>query len=168
MEEFVTHFGIDAKLLLAQIINFSVVLIILRKFAYKPILKMLHDRKVAIEQGIEMRSQAEKNLRESDEMRNRTLQKANVDALAIVTQAEQLGKTRQDEMVKETDKKVEGIITDARRVIDREKSKMNSEVTRDAQDLIRLSIEKVLGKLPSKDRDTVLIQEALKELRSVK
>lgn len=168
MEEFVTHFGIDAKLLLAQIINFSVVLIILRKFAYKPILKILHDRKAAIEQGIKMRSQAEKNLRESDEVRNRTLQKANVDALAIVTQAEQLGKTRQDEMVKETDKKVEGIITDARRIIDREKSKMNSEVTRDAQDLIRLSIEKVLGKLPSKDRDTVLIQEALKELRGVK
>ena len=168
MEEFVTHFGIDAKLLLAQIINFSVVLIILRKFAYTPILKMLRDRKAAIEQGIEMRSQAEKNLRESDEMRNRTLNQASVDALAVVSKAELLGKTRQDEIVKETERKVEGIITDARRVIDMEKSKMNSEVMRDAQDLIRLSISKVLGKLPPKDRDMPLIQEALKELRALK
>lgn len=168
MEEFVTHFGIDAKLLLAQIINFSVLLIILRKFAYTPILNMLRNRKAAIEQGIEMRSQAEKNLRESDEMRNRTLQQASVDALAVVTQAEQLGKTRQDEIVKETEKKVEGIIIDARRIIDGEKSKMNSEVMHDAEDLIRLSIHKVLGKLPSKDRDMPLIQEALRELRALK
>ncbi|MDZ4260540.1 MAG: hypothetical protein U1A25_02645, partial [Candidatus Sungbacteria bacterium] len=126
------------------------------------------DRKAAIEQGIMMRAQAEKNLLKSDETRNRMLTQATGDALAVVTRAEQIGKTRQDEIVKETDKKVEGIIADARRVIDGEKSKMNAEVMDEARDLIRLSLGRVLGKLPPQDRDMPLIQEALKELRTIK
>ena len=168
MQEFVTHFGIDGRLLLAQVINFTVVLIVLRKFAYRPILKMLRDRREAIQKGLEMSKEAEKNLRESDEMRNRTLEQAQREALAVVTRAEQIGKTRQDEVIKETDRKIEGIIVDARRVIDAEKEKMNAEVAGEAQELIRLSLQKVLGKLPPKDRDLPLIQEAIKELRGVR
>ena len=167
MQEFVTHFGIDWKLFLAQIVNFSVILFVLRKFAYQPILKMLRDRRENIEKGIEMSARAEKNLKESDEMRNRTLQQAHAEALGIVNRAEQIGKEKQDEILKQTDVKVEGIIGDARRVIEQEKAKMSDEVYRDAQDLIRLSLTSVIGKIPVSERDNTLISEALSELKTL-
>ena len=167
MQEFVTHFGIDWKLFIAQIINFSVILFVLRKFAYQPILKMLRDRRDTIAEGIEMAKDAEKNLKESDEMRNRTLQQAHADALGIVNRAEQIGKDKQDEIMKQTDAKVEGVIADARRIIDQEKAKMSSDLMSEAEDLVRMSLGKVLGKMPTKERDLGLIQDAIKELKAV-
>ncbi len=167
MQEFITHFGIDWKLFLAQIVNFSVILFVLRKFAYQPILKILRDRRETIEKGIEMSKEAEKNLKESDEMRNRTMQQAHTEALGIVNRAEQIGKDKQEEIAKETDKKVEGIISDARRVIQTERSKMSDEVYRDAEALVRLGIARVIGKLPASERDNKLISEALSELKSL-
>lgn len=167
MQEFITHFGIDWKLFLAQIINFSVILFVLRKFAYQPILKMLRERREGIEKGVEMRAEAEKNLKNSDEMRNRTLQQAHAEALGIVNRAEMIGKEKQDQILKETDIKVEGIIADARRVTQAERGKMNDEVYHDAETLIRTALASVIGKLPASQRDTTLINEALGELKSI-
>ena len=167
MQEFITHFGIDWKLFLAQIINFSVILFLLRKFAYQPILNMLQERRQGIEKGVQMRELAEKNFKESDEQKNRILQYANAEALVVVNRAEEIGKGRQEEIIKETDKKVEGIIGDARRIIDQEKTKMTDDVTAEAQDLVRLAVAKVLGKMPASERDMKLISEALRELKSV-
>ena len=168
MQEFITHFGIDWKLFLAQVVNFSVILIVLRKFAYKPILKMLSDRREKIEEGIKMADQAEKNLKESDEMCNRTLQQAHADALGIVNNAEQIGKEKQDQILKQTDVKVEGIINDARRVINAERTNMREEVYHDAQDLVRAGLASVIGKMPASERDNKLISEALAELKTLK
>jgi len=168
MQEFITHFGIDWKLFLAQVVNFSVILIVLRKFAYKPILKMLSDRREKIEEGIKMAALAEKNLKESDEMRNRTLQQAHGDALGIVNNAEAIGKEKQDQILKQTDVKVEGIINDARRVINAERTNMRDEVYHDAQDLVRAGLASVIGKMSASERDTKLISEALAELKTLK
>jgi len=167
MQEFITHFGIDWKLFLAQIVNFSVILFLLRKFAYQPILKMLRDRREGIERGVEMQELAEKNLKESDETKNRILQQANVEALAVVNRGEEIAKDRQDEIIKETNKKVEGVIVDARRIIDQEKMKMADDVMAEAQNLVRMGMAKVLGKMPASERDNKLISEALAELKSI-
>lgn len=167
MQEFITHFGIDWKLFLAQVINFSVILFLLRKFAYQPILKMLADRREGIKKGVEMQELAKKNLKESNETKNRIVQHANVEALAVVNRAEEIAKGRQEEIIKETDKKVENIIADARRIIDQEKIKMADDVTVEAQYLVQLAVAKVLGKMPASERDTKLISEALRELKAL-
>lgn len=167
MKEFITHFGIDWKLFIAQIVNFGVIFFILRKFAYTPILNMLRERREGIERGIQMREEAEKNLKESDETKNRILQRANGEAVAVITRAEGIAKDRQEGIMRETDKKVEGIISDARRVIDQEKMKMADEVTSEAQELLRLGLAKIIGKMPASERDVKLISEALSELKSI-
>lgn len=167
MQEFITHFGIDWKLFLAQIVNFSVILFLLRKFAYQPILKMLEERREGIKKGVQMQELAQKNLKESAETKNRIVQHANIEALAVVNRAEEIARGRQEEVIKETDKKVENIIADARRAIDQEKIKMADDVTAEAQHLVQLAMAKVLGKMPASERDMKLISEALRELRSI-
>lgn len=167
MEEFVKQFGIDSRLLLAQIVNFTVLLILLKKFAYGPILKMMRERREKIEEGMEMRKNAEIALRESGEIRERTLQQANKEALEVVGRAEALGRERQDEIVKDTDKKVEGIIAEARRIIDADKANMRIEIESEAEELIRLGLGSVLGKMMPGERDRELIKEAIGELKKV-
>jgi len=51
-ESLLGTFGINWKLLIAQLINFSVVLFVMWKWVYTPLLKLIEDRQKKIEQGI--------------------------------------------------------------------------------------------------------------------
>lgn len=168
MNELIKHFGIDWKLLLAQAVNFFILFFLLKKFAYGPILKMLRKRREDIEKGVKFSKEAEEKMEKIEELKENTIKAANSQALAIVNKAEETGKTRKDEIIQEANKKVETIVTDAKKIIEEEKSKMGDEVYKNAQELIRLGVQKVIGKMPAGERDKTLIEEALKELREVK
>lgn len=168
MSELITQFGIDWKLLLAQAVNFFVLLFLLHRFAYKPILRMLKERKREIEKGIEFKEQAEKELRNIGELRIETIKAAKTQALGIVSEAETIGRSKKDEIVKEAQKKAEIMVAEGKQAVEEEKAKMGEKVYADAQSLIRLGITKVLGKMPEEERDEKLIQETLKELKSMK
>lgn len=166
MEKLIHNFGIDWKLLAAQAVNFFLLLIILKKFAYAPILTILRARKERIEKGICDAEMAEAKLRESESEKQSILKHAHGEALSIMDATEAKAKSRDDALLAESHKKVEHIVADAKRLIKEEKAKTGEEVFRDTKELVRLGLIKVLGKLPPKDRDAVLIEDALKELRA--
>lgn len=168
MSELIHNFGIDWKLLLAQVVNFFVLLWLLKHFAYKPILGMIRKRKEEIEKGLAYTKEAETRLKETDAMREEALKKARREALSIVGEAEGMAKKRKEEITAEANKKAESVLLDAKRTIAEEKAKMGESVYRDTEELLRLGIAKVLGKMPKEDRDAELIHEALRELKSVK
>src|SRR3989344_3068926 len=64
MDDFVRHFGIDAKLLLAQAANFLLLLFILKRYAYGPLLKMMKTRKDEIAKGIQFTKDGNQNSRQ--------------------------------------------------------------------------------------------------------
>ena len=76
MEELVKTFHIDAGLLLAQLVNFLIVLVVLYKFAYKPILKTLNDRTGKIEKGLKDAEDAQIKLAEMEKKEKEILTKA--------------------------------------------------------------------------------------------
>lgn len=166
MSELIHNFGIDWKLLLAQAVNFFVLLFLLQRFAYKPILKMLKKRKEEIEKGLEFTKAAKEELKKTGELREETLKQAQTEALALVTVAEETGKKKKEEILSDAHRKVEGIVADAKRVIEEEKAKMGQNVQKNAEELVRAGVAKVLGRLSPEERDAYLIKEALKELKS--
>ncbi|TSC75150.1 MAG: F-type H+-transporting ATPase subunit b [Parcubacteria group bacterium Gr01-1014_33] len=168
MSELIHEFGVDWRLLLAQAINFFVLLYVLKRFAYVPILNMLRKRKGEIEKGIRLRDVAEENLKRIDTLKEETLDQAKTDALAIVSQGVLLAREKKDEILAETAKKSEGIILEAKRMIREEKAKMTEEFVGDAEEIVRLGIARVLGKMPAEKRDQELIHEAMQALKSAK
>ena len=166
MSELIREFGIDWRLLLAQAVNFFVLLYVLKRFAYAPILNMLRKRRQEIEKGIELRDEAEKNLKEIGILKEEAIEEAKQEALGIVSKAETIAKEKKEEILAETAKKSEGIITEAKRVIREEEHKMSENVYKSAEELIRTGIAKVLGKMEPEERDNALIQRALEELKT--
>ena len=167
MSELIRHFGIDWKILVAQIVNFFILLFILKKFAYGPVLRMLKKRKEEIEKGLKFTKDAEVRLEQIGEEKEAVLKTARGEALNIVSSAENTAKARKDEIAKDAVKKSEAIVLEAKRVIAEEKAKMGEEVYEGAGELVRLALAKVLGKMPAKERDEVLVREALQELKAV-
>ena len=97
MSELIKHFGIDWKLLAAQVVNFAILLFLLKRFAYKPILGMLKKRREEIEKGLKFTKDAETKLNLIGEEREEVLKTARQEALKIVGDAEHTGRIRKDE-----------------------------------------------------------------------
>lgn len=165
MQELLHNFGIDWKILLAQAVNFGILLFVLWKFAYRPILGVLKERREGIERGIALTRGAERRMAEIEQLRDRRLQEADREALAIVSRAEESAKQQREILLAETAKKGERIIADARRMIGEEKAKLREELRRETEDLVRDGVAQVLLKMPPAPRDRELIDAAVSAMQ---
>ena len=67
MNELFSQLGIDPKLLLAQGVNFVILLVVLTKFVYKPLMKMVEERRKKIELGIKGGEKAEQIIKQAEQ-----------------------------------------------------------------------------------------------------
>src|SRR5215467_14308279 len=82
--EIARTFGVDWPHLVAQIISFCIVCVLLQRFAYKPVLKMLEQRRQQIAQGQASAEQIKAELAGTEERRKETLDQANVQASKLI------------------------------------------------------------------------------------
>jgi len=96
MEELVKTFHIEANLLAAQIVNFVIVLLVLYKFAYGPILKTLNDRTKKIEKGLKDAEESQKKLQEITQKEKEVMTDAKKEAQTIIKKSEEEAKKAKD------------------------------------------------------------------------
>lgn len=166
MSDLIHQLGIDWKLLLAQGVNFAILLFLLKKFAYAPILAMLERRRREIEKGVEFTKAAQAHLAQADALKEEKLKRATNEALAIVRNAENDAKLKREALIQEAARKGEALMLAAKETIAEEKAKMGEVMLASAEEFVELGIAKVLGKLPKEERDRELIRQALSELRT--
>jgi len=162
MSELLSKLGIDWKLLIAQIVNFLVLLFVLYKFAYGPILAMLEKRQKKIEKGLKDADQARKYLAESEEKQKEIIRKARTEAKEIVEKAYIQAEKSKKEIAEESKKQAEKIITGAKAEIAREKEKTVREIKSEIGSLVVAATEKMIGEKIDKDKDKELIEKSLK------
>ena len=167
MEDFARHFGIDVKLLLAQAVNFFVLLWLLKRYAYKPLLRMMARRRDEIQHGIRSAKESEEKLARIGIEREEVLKGARGEALAIVKKGELSAEERKAAILKDAAQKTKEVIEEAHRKIREEEAKMRDSVLKNSERLVRETITRVLGKLPPDIRDEELIRDAIKETKGV-
>jgi F-type H+-transporting ATPase subunit b len=164
MQSLFHNFGVDWKLLLAQVVNFFILLYILKRFAYAPVVKMLRDRQERIKQGLEASAESERKLRSASERESEILKAAQAKALSVVGNAEESAFKREAEILEAAHNKAEQAAASALRRIEEEREKEMSEVMSEAENLVLRATAKVLGKMEPAERDALLVREALREL----
>lgn len=155
------NLGIDGKLLLAQVVNFLVLLFILRKFAYRPMLEFLEKRTARIEKGIRDAEAAGVKLVEIGEEERRTLAAARTEARSIIAAAEDGARKRDLDRVAETEAKVRGLLEEARVKMEEERRKILAEAQDEIASLVLLTAEKVMREKLDADRDGELAKRFL-------
>lgn len=167
MTELFHNFGVEWKLLLAQAINFFVLLFILRKFLYKPILKMLASRREKIETGLKKAKEAEEQLQKIDAMKDEVLSAAHQRELEILKGAEIQAHAKEKEMIEQARLKAERIIAEGKEKIEEEHYKLSDAFFGEAGELLRSALVKVFEKSPEKFEEK-LIEKSLQELKSAR
>lgn len=159
--ELLTKLGIDWRLLIAQLVNFLILVFILYKFLYKPVLGLLENRKEKIEKGLRDALRLGEELEKTKELQTEEIKKAKREAMGIVEEAEKRALLAAEETKTITKTEVEKLITAAKNQIIGEKEKMMNEVRKEAAALVVAAAEKVVGKVIDVKSQQKLIEESL-------
>lgn len=164
MQELFANLGINWKLLLAQAVNFFLVLFLLNHFVFKKLLVFLEERKKRIEQGIIMREKAERELQRTLEARHREMEQARKEAEGLVASAKVSAKESGQQIIGEAKSREERLLSQAKEQAQREKLAMIGEAKEEIQAKAILFAEKILERTLAKKDEARMVKEALKEL----
>ena len=87
VQQIAQTFGVDWPHLIAQIVSFSIVCFLLQRFAYKPVLKMLEDRRRQIEEGIANTKKIADDLAQAEARRQEMLAQTNEQITKLIEEA---------------------------------------------------------------------------------
>ncbi len=164
MEDLISKLGIEWKLLLAQIVNFVILFLVLKKFLYKPLLNFMNNRRQKIADGLDKARRGEEEFAKIAELREKELAKIQKEAEVLIQKAKEIGDKKQQEILKEAEEKTKKIIEDAKGRIEIEKEKMLKEVRQEIASLVVNATEKILREKISSDKEKQFIDEAIRTL----
>ena len=168
MAELIEKLGIDWKLLAAQTVNFLVLLFLLKKFLYSPIIELLAKRREDIAQAAKNAERIGQELARIQEQKAQELDAAKKEAEALLADTRRIAKEKEQEFLQLAEKKVEKLVEEAKRRIEEERAKMIEEAGGEIRDLVVLVAEKVLGERFSDHAHDALVEESIGAIRSMK
>jgi F-type H+-transporting ATPase subunit b len=141
--------------------NFAVFLVLLWVFAFKPVSKMLADRKARIEQGLKDAEQARSDRENAEAERVTTLTEARREANDILARAQKAAQETRDADISATKQDLERLRVRAAAELEAEKVRAISEVRAEVADLALLAAGRVVGETMSDKRQRRLVEEFL-------
>lgn len=156
--------GINWGLLFAQLLNVILVIWLLSRVLYQPVLKMLNDRTKRVEDSLKDAEQVNQQLANAKRDYDAELAKARQEAAGIVAQAQERAKSQEAEIIVQARQEADRLRADARDQAVQERDRMLREAKSQIAELVTLTASKVLGaELRANGHDT-LIEESLASL----
>ena len=160
------NFGLKPELIVAQGINFILVMVVLWKFAVKPVVSNLDERQQKIADGLQYAEEMKTQLAEAERERAEKIKEAAQEAQRILGEAREQSKEMIEQKTQEAAAQAESIIRKASEATELERQKMLSDVRQEVSRLVVLTSAKVLEKeLSDADKETYA-DTAAKELAS--
>lgn len=161
---FLSDFGVQPILLAAQVVNFLILLFILKKFLYGPILNVLEKRKKTIEQSLKNAEEIERRLLKTEEDRERILLRAAEDSQKMLDETKKEIALMKEESRAQTQQHSEAILRKGQEALKMEQDRMMSEARSRLLDLAIVLFHKVTGKAITKDDQKKIFEQEIKHL----
>lgn len=144
MDEIINAFGIDLRLIIIQIVNFTILMVALGYFLYKPILKLLKEREEKIAQGIKDAELAAGAKAEADSEKQVVLSAAHGEASAIASRAKTSAEAKTAEILSAAQDKAVQVLKEAEAKSEQLKKQALADSEKEVAELAILAAEKVL------------------------
>jgi F-type H+-transporting ATPase subunit b len=157
-------FGWNPWLFLSQVVSFSIVVLLLKRFAYKPILAVLEERRQRIAEGLLNAEKIKQQLSEAEKRYEEILAKANVNAQKLIDEARESSAHLAERKQQEAIAAAEQIITKAREASAIEHERTMESLKRELGRLVVDTTAKVTGKVLTSEDQRRLQEEASRQL----
>jgi F-type H+-transporting ATPase subunit b len=157
-------FGWNWKLFLSQVISFCIVAYLLQRFAYKPILSVLEERRRKIEEGQLNAEKIKKELAEAEKRYQEIVTKGNADAQRMIDEARESAAHLSERKQQEAVAAAEQIISKAREATALEHDRTMQSLKRELGRLVVETTAKVTEKVLTPEDQRRLQEEAARQL----
>ena len=160
MELLLKKLGIELHILIAQIINFVILLFILRRFFYKPLMNLLDKRRAIIDKGLADAKEAEENLRKIETVKTEKIIEGEREANKIIEKSKKTAEEKSALILKETQEKSENLLKEAKEIAEEEKRETLAGLKQEIGDLIIAASSQILKKnLNVKDNEKIISEQ---------
>lgn len=158
---------IDPGLFIWTIVTFLVLLGLLAKFVWNPLLSALQNRENRIKKSLEDAEKAQHELERVQAESEIIVSKARAESQTIISEGKAASTKMNDEMMLQAKEKANSIVEDAKKQIDLEKEKAISSIKSEVVELSLMAAEKLLRRNLSTEDNRSLVEESLKEIKPI-
>ncbi|MBU0614441.1 F0F1 ATP synthase subunit B [Patescibacteria group bacterium] len=158
------QFGLNGQIFVAQLINFTIVLVVLWIFAYKPIIKMLDERKEKIEKSIKQADDIERRITAIEDEKKEVIAAAKKEAQKIAEEAQKIGEDRRAEIVESAKREVERVISKGKQQLSEEREAMLRDVRKDVVDIAMKATARILSGQIDEKKSQSLAEEIVRKM----
>ena len=158
------RFGLDAPHFIAQVISFSLVCACLVLFAYKPILKILAERRQQIADGLANAEKIKQELARTEALRREVLDQANVQAAKMIEEARAAAARVREQETQKAMAQAGQIVAKAREATATEYGRMLAELKQEVLTLVVRTTAAVTGKVLTAEDQQRLAEETRRQL----
>lgn len=157
-------FGLDGPHFIAQCISFALVAFLLHRFAYKPVLKMLEERKQRIAESLANAEKIKAELARTEQARQEILAQANAQANRAIEEARAAAAKVLETETQKAIATANQIIAKANEANAAEMARLRAELKREIGRLAVQAAMQVTGKILTPEDQQRLVEETNREL----
>lgn len=165
--ELITKLGIDWKLLVTQIINFFVLLFVLYRFVYRPVLESMEKRSKMIEKGVHDAKKSEEKLQEIERLRDQKMAETEKEIGRLFEKAKKDAESVKQELIVAANSQAEDLLRRSKLQIEEQQQKMVEEVKAEVTVFIVKAAAKILEREFNENDQKKLVNAISQEMKSV-
>jgi F-type H+-transporting ATPase subunit b len=165
MSELINALGLDWRVLIAQLVNFSVLVVVLYFLAYKPLLKYLNKRSQLIEASLKKTEKIDQLLAKAENDYAKKMATAQAESEKIMSKSQQEAEKYRQERLEKTRQEVAAIVAESRAAIESDKKEIIREVKEEMSGLVAAAATQVLRREIKLADDERLIRETVTKLK---
>lgn len=158
------QFGVNWHHFIAQVLSFSIVAFLLQRFAYKPVLAMLEERRRLIAEGLQNAERIKSELARAEAQRQEILSQTNTHAQKLIEEARAAAARVQEQETQKAIASAEQIIAKAREAAARDHDRMLAELKREVGRLVVQTTTNVTGKILTPEDQKRLSEETARQV----
>ena len=166
LENISTTFGLNWPFFIAQVVNFFLVIFVLKKFAFGPVQAILDQRRTRIADGENKLKRIEQQLAESEATTAAAIAKANDEAVRLINEAKQGAAAFTVQKAQEAIASAQQILAKAEAAAKADRDRLSTELKREFGRLVAATTSQVTGKILSADDQKRINEDALAKVEA--
>ncbi len=157
---------VNPGLIIWTVVTFIILLLILKRFAWKPILNSLSERENFIKESLEKADKTQKDTEKLIADNKANISKAEEEAQKVIEQSRELAEKLKSQILEESRLQAKKMITDAAAEIERKNAEAFNRLKNQVADIAVDAAEKILRENLDKDKQVKLVNKYLDDLKN--
>ncbi len=156
--------GINVKIFFAQLVNFVIVLLVLWKAAYKPLVKLLDERSARVEKSMNDAKEIETRLEATQIEHGKLIAEAKSESAALLEKTREDAEAQKIKLTAHAKEEVQKIIAGGKEQLQAEKIAMLREAKADIVEMAMMAAKKILEESIDEKKSQKIAQEVVERM----